>query len=73
MRTSQPETELPRVLISDKEIKDKFEISQPTLWRWTDKLDFPKPVKEKRGMRPYHKVVEWAVERGMLPADMLVS
>lgn len=70
---SEPKTDisLPRVLISDREIKEKFEISQPTLWRWTDKLGFPKPVKEKRGMRPYHKVIEWAVERGMLPAEMV--
>lgn len=71
MSNLQTDTNLPRVLISDREIKEKFEISQPTLWRWTDKLGFPKPVKEKRGMRPYHKVIEWAVEHGMLPAEMM--
>ncbi|WED23046.1 hypothetical protein L3Q72_06535 [Vibrio sp. JC009] len=70
---SQTETVLPRVLISDKEIKEKFEISQPTLWRWTDRQGFPKAVKEKRGMRPYHAVIAWAVERGMLPENMIAN
>ncbi|MDP2500145.1 hypothetical protein AB4163_20025 [Vibrio splendidus] len=43
-----------------------FGISQPTLWRWTQELGFPKAVKGMRGKRPYKEFIEWAKERGMI-------
>ncbi|MEZ8902042.1 helix-turn-helix transcriptional regulator [Vibrio sp. 10N.222.48.A11] len=42
-----------RFFISDKEVRETLGISQPTLWRWTQELGFPKAVKGMRGKRPY--------------------
>lgn len=55
-----------RFFISDKEVRETLGISQPTLWRWTQELGFPKAVKGMRGKRPYKEFIEWAKERGMI-------
>ncbi|AQM21453.1 hypothetical protein [Vibrio anguillarum] len=55
----------PKPFITDTEIKSIFNISQPTLWRWTQKLGFPPAIVGMKGKRPYQKVIDWAKERGM--------
>ncbi|AKB03767.1 TPA: DNA-binding protein [Vibrio cholerae] len=52
--------------ISDQEIKELLNISQVTLWRWTTKLGFPKPIPGMKGRRPYAEFMAWAKERGMV-------
>ncbi|MFA0580349.1 helix-turn-helix transcriptional regulator, partial [Vibrio sp. 10N.222.49.F1] len=52
--------------ISDKEIREVLGISQPTLWRWTQELGFPKSLKGMRGKRPYKEFMKWAKDRGMV-------
>ncbi|CAV18353.1 helix-turn-helix transcriptional regulator [Vibrio atlanticus] len=49
-----------RFFISDNEVRGTLGISQPTLWRWTQELGFPKAVKGMRGKRPYKEFIEWA-------------
>ena len=64
--TQSNKTALPRMFISDKEIREVLGISQPTLWRWTQELGFPKSLKGMRGKRPYKEFMKWAKERGMV-------
>ncbi|EGR0493414.1 helix-turn-helix domain-containing protein [Vibrio cholerae] len=52
--------------MSDQEIKELLNISQVTLWRWTTKLGFPKPIPGMKGRRPYAEFMAWAKERGMV-------
>ncbi|ASG01516.1 MULTISPECIES: helix-turn-helix transcriptional regulator [Vibrio] len=59
-------TTIPRMFISDKEVRELLDISQPTLWRWTQDLGFPKSVKGMKGKRPYKEFIAWAEERGMV-------
>ncbi len=61
--TSQPLDMVP-ILISDKEVREMFGISQPTLWRWTKNVGFPEPV--ARGKRSRKQVMDWAREKNML-------
>ncbi|NOH85506.1 hypothetical protein F0249_17055 [Vibrio sp. 03-59-1] len=58
--------QIPRLFISDKEVREVLDISQPTLWRWTQQLGFPKAVKGMKGKRPYKEFLAWAQERGMV-------
>lgn len=51
--------------ITDQEIREILDISQVTLWRWTTKLGFPKPIPGTRGRRPYAEFMAWVKERGM--------
>ena len=55
-----------RFYITDKEIRKVLGVSQPTLWRWTKELGFPKAMEGMRGKRPYKEFIEWAQERGMV-------
>ncbi|MGL4223868.1 MAG: helix-turn-helix transcriptional regulator [Vibrio sp.] len=55
----------PKPFITDAEIKAVFNISQPTLWRWTKKLGFPPAVVGMKGKRPYQMVLDWARDRGV--------
>ncbi|EGR0763352.1 helix-turn-helix transcriptional regulator [Vibrio parahaemolyticus] len=62
MATQPKETE--RILISDKEVREMFGISQPTLWRWTKNDGFPAAI--VRAKRSRKQVMDWAREKNML-------
>lgn len=57
-------TESDSLYITDKEIMEALEISQPTLWRKTKKDNFPEPV--IRGRRARKAVLDWLKAKGMM-------
>lgn len=65
MRIFSPEQS---AVISNKEIMEALDISQATLWRWTDKHNFP-PNLKKRGTRSREAVRQWLIKEGYLPRD----
>ncbi|MFL9806292.1 helix-turn-helix transcriptional regulator [Vibrio cyclitrophicus] len=56
----------PRLYITDKEVREILQISQPTLWRWTKELGFPQAIKGMKGRRPYREFIDWAKNNGMV-------
>ncbi|OCH06543.1 helix-turn-helix transcriptional regulator [Aliivibrio fischeri] len=62
--TTQTEIKKTPLYITDAEVMETLDISQPTLWRWTKKRDFPKPV--MRGRRSYKAFMKWMEGKGLV-------
>lgn len=49
-KTQPPETEPESPLISDQTVANRYGVSRPTIWRWTNTLEgFPQPIKVSGG------------------------
>ncbi|SIO96114.1 MULTISPECIES: hypothetical protein [Vibrio] len=72
MKTNEHEQQSEPLYISDEQIRDLLDISQPTLWRLTKNGGLPESISGMRGKRPYAKFKAWAIERGMMTATQFL-